>query len=277
MIYYMTNKNHIDHFRSDKYLNRNLSPCDNPKRTITFCTTCMNRLCDLKRTFINNIEDNNDYPFLEMLLLDYGSSDGLAEWVNENLLEYIKLGRVNYYRVESDHFRANHSRNVSFKLAQGEIVANVDADNFTYKGFAHCINRCVVPNNKIIAVPNNFLTDDRSLLRGRFAMYKKDIEFLRGFDEDLDEGYGHDDLNFAFRAMMANFKIVRYESIFSSDRIHTPIQDRSRYMLVKDTNLSWDTNYKITHSKLCKGRISVNDQGWGNSKVIKNFNEELEL
>lgn len=277
MLYYLTRKDHIEHFRSQKYIKRSDFPCDGPPRSITFCTTCMNRLNDLKQTFLRNVKDNEKYPCLEMLLLDYGSSDELSVWVKSNLMNYIASGRVTYYRVEATQFRANHSRNISFRLAKGEIIANVDADNFTQPGFAHRVNQCAIPHKQVLIVPENFLTGNHSLLRGRFAMYKKDIEMLRGFDEDLDDGYGHDDLNFAFRAMLANFRIVRYESKFTHERIHTPMQERSRYMLTKDTKLSWRANYAITHSKICKGQVAVNQDGWGKARVTKNFQEELEL
>ena len=46
---------------------------------ISICTTCMNRLDDLKQTLPQNILDNADYTRTEFVLIDYNSSDGLPK------------------------------------------------------------------------------------------------------------------------------------------------------------------------------------------------------
>ncbi|KKL80749.1 hypothetical protein LCGC14_2001600, partial [marine sediment metagenome] len=48
---------------------------------ISFCTTCMGRLYNLKETLPKNIEANGEYPNVEFVILDYNSSDGLGDWV----------------------------------------------------------------------------------------------------------------------------------------------------------------------------------------------------
>lgn len=289
MIYYeIMNKNHIEFFRnSNKYLERTIFPKKNSisfhKKNITICTTCMNRFHDISRTIIKNIEDNDDYENLEFLLLDYSSSDGLKNWIleSEHIRNYIDKGRLVVYRTENQKFfRPNHSRNMSFRLATGELIANVDSDNFTHKGYASRINECAsVGDNSLLIVPDNFLVRDsnRILLKGRFAVYKNDLEMLHGFDEDLDEGFGHDDLNFVFRAMLAGFKIVRYEGLFTEDRLET--KDKERVKFVKNKNFSeiQKNNSSITYEKISKGKITVNSNGWGSGVVWKNFEEKVEL
>ncbi len=49
------------------------------------------------------------------------------------MMEYIKSGRVSYYRTDKPkYFSMARSRNIAFKVAKGEIVNNLDADNYTY-------------------------------------------------------------------------------------------------------------------------------------------------
>ncbi|MFD2148711.1 glycosyltransferase family 2 protein [Mucilaginibacter antarcticus] len=67
---------------------------------ISFCTTCMNRLSHLKQTLKRNILDNEDYPNLEFILLDYNSTDGLKEYVRSELHTFITSKKLVYYRTE---------------------------------------------------------------------------------------------------------------------------------------------------------------------------------
>lgn len=287
MLYYQLPRNHIDFFRNAiKYQKRTIFPESNldiPEKSISIVTTCMNRLHDLKVTLPQNLKDNADYGNLEFVLLDYSSTDGLREWLlgNDVLRGHMQSGRLKVYHApDQKHFRPNHSRNTSFKLAQNELIANVDSDNFTHKDYAKRLNECAsVQDNKILIVPDNFLIrgGNRLYLKGRFALYKNDIESLCGFDEDLDNGFGHDDMNFVFRAMLDGYKIVRYESKFTEDRLETSNDDRVKFVRNRNYRKMQEVNTQITYWKLCQGRVSVNPDGWGKAKVFKNYTEEMIL
>ena len=231
----------------------------------------MNRLHDLRETLPRNIEDGISYPYVEFVLLDYGSKDGVEEWVMNNLQEHLESGTLRYCRTEADYFCPNHSRNVSFKLAQGEIIANVDSDNLIHKGFLRRLNQCAsVAQEHLLIVPETFLLPDstRFLLKGRFALYKRDIEWLRGFDEELDGGFSHDDVNFVLRAMMARYQLVRYEKRYIDDRIPTSDEDRRKHM---ESQVSFYEmklkNENLTRMRLSKCQLQVNPQGWGEATI----------
>jgi hypothetical protein len=289
MIFYKPHERiDTEYFRyKEKYTFRNVeeSATVNLKaqeQSLSIVTRCMNRLYDLEKTLPKNIEDNEDYKNLEFVLLDYNSTDGLGEWVKSNMMEHIESGRLNYYRTEEPkYFCPNHSQNVTFRLAQNKIVANVDSDNFTHKNYAHRLNQCAsLFNQRIIILPSNFLMKDskRLFLKGRFALFKKDIEKLRGFDEDLDEGYGNDDVNFIFRAMLSGFKLIRYESHFTDSRLPTTDEERVSLVKNKDERVIRHRNADITWAKISRGVTSVNkDICWGKAKLLKNFKEEIEV
>ena len=139
MIFYKPHKRiDTEYFRyKEKYHIRNVEESDTAnlnleQQSLSIVTRCMNRLYDLKKTLPKNIEDNKDYQNLEFVLLDYNSNDGLDKWVKTEMMQHIESGRLNYYRTdEPKYFCPNHSQNVTFKLAQNKIVANVDSDNFT--------------------------------------------------------------------------------------------------------------------------------------------------
>lgn len=274
-----------DYFRNQiKYINRSqFGPKNNSwKPSISFVTRCMNRLHDLKLTLPKNISDNSNYKKLEFVVLDYNSKDGLGDWIKSNMMQHIESGRLNYYRTEKPNFFCpNHSQNVAFKLASGDLVANLDSDNYTHFNYADRLAECSsVSPNRIIIVPENFLLpgSKRLFLKGRFAIYKNDILQLRGFDEDLDEGFGNDDVNFVFRAMLAGFSVVRYESSFTENRLVTTDEERVSHVKNKEFNYMRNKNGEITWSKLTKGIISVNKNNhWGKEFLVKNFKEELEI
>lgn len=285
-IYVPIKKINAEYFRNTvKYTQRSCLAGKNlrcAQQHVYIVTACMNRLEDLKKTLPANLRDNKDYDKLTFILLDYNSSDGLADWIRSEMIDHIRNGRLQFYQTkEPKWFQPNHSRNVMFKLCGDGIVANVDSDNFTHHGYAARINECFAnTNGKVLAVPDNFLLPGtkRLCLKGRFAMYKRDIIELGGFDEDLDEGFGNDDMNFVLRAMLAGFRIVRFESEYTEDRLPTTDEERVRY--VRNTNLfeMQQKNNQITWNKLSRCQISVNKNlHWGKAYLIKNFREKIHV
>lgn len=166
-------------------------------RNISFCTVCMNRLHHIKLTLPKNIRDNQDYNNVEFVLLDYNSSDGLLEWVNQEMGEYLNSGILKYYRTEDfEYFDRSHSRNMMFKLASGDIICNIDADNYTGEGFAEYINSEFDKNENIYIVAD---TKKRYyFLRnafGRFCVKKDAFLDIRGLDEEM-KSYGSETVDF---------------------------------------------------------------------------------
>jgi glycosyltransferase involved in cell wall biosynthesis len=148
----------------------------------------MNRLYHLKETFVKNIEDNVSYENIEFVLLDYNSNDEIKKWVKEDLQKYVDMGILKFYSTsEPETFHRSHSRNVAMKLATGDIICNLDADNYLGKDFAFYINYEFSFNEKI------FLTSgfsDGSY--GKICVQKNDFLSVRGYDERLS-GWGYED------------------------------------------------------------------------------------
>lgn len=268
----------VEHFRrSDKRVEA--APIqDAPVRRISLCTTCMNRLHDLSRTLPANIADNEDYPDLEFVLLDYSSRDGLEDWVKKTMSRHLDSGRLVYYRADGQPtFRRSHSRNLSFKLATGQVVVNVDADNYVHPGFVAQINRCAV-SHKVLIVPHSFLNPHfgRLFLRGRFGVYKDDLIRLGGFDEDFDDGYSQEDAGFVMRCLLDRFTVVRFDDGFLRGRIVTPDDEKLRHSNVKSlADIKADYS-KAMQEKLARCEIVANrGREWGGGVVIKNFGEAV--
>lgn len=164
----------------------------------------MNRLNHLRQTLIQNIEDNLSYKNVEFVLLDYNSSDGLEDWAKRDLQKYIDLGVLHYYRTdEPESFHRSHSRNIAMKLGTGEILCNLDADNFLGKDFAFFINYQFSYNSQI------FLTSGlRDGSYGRLCVRRNDFLKTKGYDEVMS-GWGYEDDDLYGR--LSNLKLKRVE------------------------------------------------------------------
>jgi len=237
----------------------------------------MNRVEDLKITLPYNIAANEDYPNLEFVLLDYNSSDGLDVWIKRRMMRHIESGKLIYYRLEGrKYYDMCPARNIVFKLATGDIVNNLDADNFTSNG---------KPMNKSWAT---WLNDEANknlertvflkslqlgIIHGRIGFWKDEfINMLGGYDEDL-VGYGHDDQNIVERALALGFNLCKWGGTYFY-RIQTrwPKKDDN---LLRPWNETRQENKTLTKEKLARDEFKANEgREWGKAIVVKNFGKE---
>lgn len=162
--------------------------------SISFCTVSMNRLHHIKETLPKNISDNIGGVNIEFVILDYNSSDGLGEWMKENMGAWIGNGLVAYYRTQDrEDFDRAHSRNMAFRLSKGDIICNIDADNFTGRDFAAYLKREFSDNsNMFLCAGDVHGKDANSNVLGRISMLRRDFILTEGFDE-LMRNYGFED------------------------------------------------------------------------------------
>ena len=184
--------------------------CAATPQKISFCITVKNRLHHLKETLPRNLKDNGGYEQLQFVILDYNSSDGLSEWLRAGFYTEISNGKITYYRTEEpQYFHRSHSRNMAFKVAGGDIVCNLDADNFTGPDFAASINRSFSTGDNIfltalagIALKQDFM--------GRVCCRKSDFILSGGYDESM-EGYGFEDYDFVNKLSALGIKKTAFE------------------------------------------------------------------
>lgn len=191
----------------------------------------MDRLHHLRKTLPKNISDNADYTDLEFVILDYNSKDNLALWINENMKEQIKSGRIVYYKTEKpEFFHRSHSRNMMFRLAQGDILCNIDADNYTGEGFARFVNDKFLKNKNIFLTPidfnklkKNFYPPSDTL--GRACFRKDDFFRIKGYDEQMIT-HGFQDYDFANRLELSGIKRVLIDKMDLLTAIHHDDDER---------------------------------------------------
>lgn len=263
----------------DKFWNGVFTKKIEKEYSISFCTTCMGRLYNLKETLPVNIKDNSDYKNLEFVILDYNSQDGLWDYMKENFSDEIASGLVSYYRTsEPVKFSMAHSRNIAFKLARGEIVNNLDADNFTrdYKrsaneSWASYINKIAHEQKEKV-----IFAKGRRSMHGRIGFYKSEfIDLLGGYDEGL-LGYGHDDHDLVQRAWALGFTMFWWGGQYCS-RIKTSNKEKNEN-LERKWKITENENKEKSANNIKNGKFKANEEiHWGKAVIIKNFTEEITI
>ncbi|MDF2188290.1 glycosyltransferase [Paraflavitalea sp. CAU 1676] len=174
---------------------------------ISFCTVCMNRTMHLKSTLLRNIEDNLHYPHLEYVLLNYGSKDDMHDWVQTHFDAYLQSGLLKYYRTDfPDVFKMSHAKNMAFRLATGDILCSIDADNYTGDGFALYVNQLFRKDPAIFLAPPWIAPGKKWWdVQGRLCLWREDYYRFRGYDEGFID-YGYEDQDLKQRMMHAGLR-----------------------------------------------------------------------
>ena len=244
-----------------------------PKKfyTVSLCITCMNRLFHLKETIEQNIQDNASYPNIEFVLIDYNSQDGLEDYVKANLMPYIDKGILNYYKTkEPRKFHASYAKNLSHALAKGEVICNLDGDNFTGKDFAFYLNYMFNQKGE-----NNIYQFFKRPLWGtvgRLSFYRDNFFKLGGYDEDLLP-IGHEDLDLVNRAremgipldqiQIENF--LKYLSNTTKEKAENCTDTDEDYYSLLNANID------ASNENIRNGKLKANPNGMKNFVVYKNF------
>lgn len=168
----------------------------------------MNRLHHLQETLPMNLADCETNNNVEFVILDYNSSDGLEHWMKNNFHHFSS--KVAYYKTtEPSYYNRSHSRNMAFRLASGDIVCNLDADNFAGKGFAEYIESIFRQNQSVFVTPKDESLSDTF---GKVCMTKNDFMQIRGYDEAI-KGYGFEDYDIKNRLLNLGRTQIDFEQI----------------------------------------------------------------
>lgn len=177
------------------------------------------RLGHLQQTLEQNLRDNPSTADMdvEFVLLNYGDKAGLHEWVMAQpfIRNALESGHLVYARTtEPKFFKHAPAKNMGARIAIGDVICNLDADNFTGKGFAQELHNIFMEDINAIAHPSYAVmrrTDPTANgFFGRIAMSSRNFYRLGGYDESY-QGWGEEDTNLIHRARMLGLKHVQFE------------------------------------------------------------------
>ncbi len=269
---------------------------------ISYCTTCKGRAHHLMKTLPANLAAEAGNPNVEFVILDYGSEDGLGEWIQQNFANELESGRIRYARTEQPHFRMAHAKNMAHRVATGDILCNLDADNFIAPDFSQWLGKQFArePNAVVSAqrIGRWDLIKERGArvmrglpatmevggIGGRIAIRSENFYKLGGYDEKI-EGWGPDDLQFCLRARdagLAQVRIPQHEvgAVIAHDAA-SRVSELSPEARRESEKLIRSSTVKKFARALARRSVTyepvANDGNVGCGDVVINFNEKKQI
>lgn len=225
----------------------------------SFCTSCMGRLHDLKKTYLPNIELTlKIVPKCTFTLLNWNSGDGMHDWVETHLKQHINSGVVNYIVTRKpERFSQAVTKNITMKNSTGDVVCNLDADNFIQPQFL--IELLTIFNryeNPVVAGPVHHDSPIMKGVAGRIACRRDSFIELRGFDERMT-GWGYEDIDYIDRFEIY-FDVNRH--IFTEEWLS--VSDGCRHITDVESQ-SNKKNEQHSLQKIQRGEIVNDVDTWG--------------
>lgn len=234
---------------------------------MSFCITAMNRRLFIEQALPRNMRLADDPAKYEFVLLDYNSHDDLARYVQANCVDAIARGSLCYYRTDDPaRFCASHAKNCSHRLATGDILVNLDADNLLAPAFLAHLE--TLQRGELLKTHGHYS------LGGRLSMHRSDFDMMGGYDEDMTHGWGGEDEDLVTRGVQLGFVLRSVEAQEAGSHIEHSDLERVRHCEMQDKAVSWKTHREITASNIARGRLIANSgRAWGTCRVTKNFGE----
>lgn len=235
---------------------------------ISFVTTCMNRDSSLKLTLPVNIQVLKSYPEANITLLSYNSKGNIRDIV----APYIDNPQLFYYEErEAEHFSMSHAKNMVTRLANGDFIVNLDADNFLSPLYMNQLLKSLSLGAQYI-LP--MMPRKNCGIDGRIGFFKEFFIEHKGYDESFT-GWGYDDTDLVKRFKDASLKksYVIFDSVgyalgqSEAERIANYREED------KDLSKSGTSNY---NKSLVENRI-INPNGFGKGIVYDKNNKKITL
>ena len=258
---------------------------------ISYCTTCFNRFWQLKQVVKHNLTIINQNQPAEWIIVDFGGQDSqeMTDWLNQNCPKSLVKGTLKYYRRNADLptfvWNVSQAKNVAHRLADGQILVNLDGDNFLQKNDPEILRQLFTknPNSLIHQTWNNFLVQYnlRSLGRGRQVAYKEyqanfsgsngRISVARqhfmdigGYDEEM-LFMGFQDTDLIVRSVLANLDYQARKPIENDNEFR--VQENTRVTLATVSSSRRGRTLRLAGVRrsptgLSKGQISSSTQNY---------------
>ena len=233
--------------------------------TLSFCITCKNRLYQIRQTLRKNLDDNLIYKdSVDFVLVDFGSSDGLKEWVASSFKEELESGYLKYYYTDAlDGWHASIAKNTSHLMSNKEILVNLDCDNFTgIRGAAFVIRHFLENVNDIVL--HQFL-DDFNGSFGRISVKREHFLAIGGYNESLLP-MGYEDVDFIERLKSIGLTYIHD----GNKRYNQAIPNSREEGLV-------NIKEKVSYAEMVRRNRTVSENNISEGHIIANMNRDWGL
>jgi hypothetical protein len=238
-------------------------------KEISFCITCKNRFYQISRTLGANLRDNRaDSNRIEFVLVDFGSKDGLQDFVLSGFRDELNEGYLKYFFTEGlPAWHASIAKNTAHYYTQGQFLVNLDCDNFTgSNGGDYIYNKFRKYGPKTIT--HQFNGDWGGGSYGRIGVHRKFFFAVGGYDESF-ESMAHQDVDLINRLYEFGLHYKRFPGSAYTQSIPNEKSEGTRYT---QSYLTWEQmearNSKSSKSNIYSGKLVANDQVFGLRKNV---------
>lgn len=252
---------------------------------LSFCITCLNRFSQIKKTLGTNLHDNADLKDdIEFILMDFNTPN-LKNWVFENFKVELEYGYLKYFfSTELETWHCSVAKNTAHKYANGEILVNLDSDNYTGEnGAKHILD--IFHNSSKDVLLHQWSGHPTDGSYGRISYKKEHFCDVGGYNQKLLP-VGMDDIDIIVRICFNNpdIEFAYYKSDpfvlpllsrknsvcsltdkFKDWTIYTKTEkhDRADCTANSDTDFSLEEmnkiNFKIASEAIGKGKYIANE------------------
>lgn len=238
---------------------------------LSFCITCKNRFYQISKTLPKNLKDNERFKgMVEFILVDFGSEDGLKDWILENFTNELAEGYLKYYYTEElPYWHACIAKNTAHLLANHDILVNLDCDNFTGFNGGYFIIEQFMKYGKDIFIHQSRKNSWNGSY-GRISVMRDYFNKIGGYNENFEPmAFQDDDLMYRLSAL--RLKYVHISNNEYNDAIKNTKQESIRY---SNSDLNWHEmlwkNMFISRKNILEGNLVANNGKWGIRKNIYN-------
>ena len=193
------------------------------------------------------------------MLVDFGSTDGLHEWVKENFVDEMEAGYLKYYYTEELPFwHASIAKNTAHTLAMHRIVVNLDCDNFTGKDGGLFVIDSMLKYGHAKTVLHQFSNEPGDGTYGRIAMSKDNFLRLGGYDESFEPA-GYQDRDLLLRAQLMGIQCISRPDAAYSKAIANTVEETVAYIssALSREEMS-ERNYHLSLKNITSGNLKAN-------------------
>ena len=240
--------------------------------TLSFCITCKNRLHQIRQTLKQNLDDNKLHSnFIDFVLVDFCSDDGLREWIVGNFQQELSSGLKYYHTIKLPQWHACVAKNTAHLCAEGDILVNLDCDNFTgIWGGAYVLRVFARYGLKTVIHQFSEIVGDGSY--GRIAVLSKYFHFVGGYDE-LSEPMVYQDSDLIKRLVAIGLIYVNYSDTSYNRAIRNKKEEGiSQSCSPKNYTQMIESNYNRSLTNLDEGRLIANNGKFGIYKGLFDHN-----
>jgi len=214
----------------------------------------------IKQTLPQNLKDNLSMKGqVDFILVDFGSTDGLQEWIIENFEQEIQEGYLKYYYTEElPYWHVCIAKNTAHVLSENDIVVNLDCDNFTGKDGGRYVLENMLKHGIHDTVIHQFSGDVFDGSHGRIALSRENFVGIGGYDESF-EPMGYESKDLLTRLVSTGINYLHLDNETYNQAIRNTKEEGLANTL---SNYTWlemhERNYMLSEKNIKSGIVAVN-------------------